>query len=288
MSLCVGVGLALSLLIPNPASADPSPTPVSQSGLSDVEAMRQARASGKPVVATSLTDERTLVTADPKTGLFEAEVTAGVARVRDGADGWREPSTTLVRGSDGLLRPDAAVTQVTISPGGAVDAPVASISDGSAWLRFGWPQRLPTAVVEGSTATYPEVFPGVDLVAKAGLESVETFLVVKSRQASLDPRVRSWSMPMTTSEGLIVSLPSSGKIRFVPEPGYNPSSPLQRGPQNGYVDRFGNEWVVGPSRKPGHPFEWDVQLSPRGREQLGWLSRDGRHVNVSPFGEVTH
>lgn len=46
------------------------------------------------------------------------------------------------------------------------------------------PQRLPTAVVEGSTATYPEVFPGVDLVAKAGFESVETFLVVKSRQAS--------------------------------------------------------------------------------------------------------
>lgn len=31
-------------------------------------------------MATSLTDERTLVTADPKTGLFEAEVTAGVAR----------------------------------------------------------------------------------------------------------------------------------------------------------------------------------------------------------------
>ena len=65
MSLCVGVGLALSLLIPNPASADPSPTPVSQSGLSDVEAMRQARASGKPVVATSLTDERTEVHPEP-------------------------------------------------------------------------------------------------------------------------------------------------------------------------------------------------------------------------------
>jgi hypothetical protein len=88
--------------------------------------------------------------------------------------------------------------------------------------------------------------------------------------------------------GTDMGLPSSGKLRFVPERGYNPSSSLPRGPQNGYIDRFGNEWVVSPSRTPGHPFEWDVQLSPRGREQLGWLSRDGRHVNVSPFGEVTH
>ncbi len=72
VSLCVGLGLALSFLVPGPASADPSPTPASPSGLTDAEAMRQAKASGKRVVATSLTDERTLVTADPKTGLFEA------------------------------------------------------------------------------------------------------------------------------------------------------------------------------------------------------------------------
>lgn len=219
VSLCVGLGLALSFLVANPASADPSPTPASKSGLSDVEAMRQARASGKRVVASSLTDERTLVTADPETGLFEAEMTAGVARVRDGADGWREPSTTLARGADGLLRPEAAVAQVAISPGGATDAPVASISDGTAWLRFGWPERLPTAVVDGSTATYPEVFPGVDLVAKAGVESVETFLVVKSRQASLDPRVRSWSMPMTASDGLTVKAHDNGAKSLIDRAG---------------------------------------------------------------------
>nr|WP_232062354.1 polymorphic toxin type 17 domain-containing protein [Variovorax sp. PBS-H4] len=85
-----------------------------------------------------------------------------------------------------------------------------------------------------------------------------------------------------------MGLPSTGRIRFVPPTNYNPASPLPRGPQNGFVDRFGNEWVAGPSRTAGHPFEWDVQLSPTGREQIGWLSRDGRHVNVSPFGEVTH
>ena len=83
-------------------------------------------------------------------------------------------------------------------------------------------------------------------------------------------------------------LPTSGRIRFVPPKNYSPSSPLTRGPQNGYIDRFGNEWVRGPSRTAGEAFEWDVQLSNRGREMLGWLSREGNHVNVSLGGRVTH
>jgi RHS repeat-associated protein len=88
--------------------------------------------------------------------------------------------------------------------------------------------------------------------------------------------------------GTEFGLPSRGRIRYLPPEGYNPATPLPRGPQGGYIDRFGNEWVVGPSRTPGHPFEWDVQLSNTGREQLGWLTRDGSHANVSPLGEVTH
>ena len=85
-----------------------------------------------------------------------------------------------------------------------------------------------------------------------------------------------------------LGLPGQGRIRYVPPVGYNPASPLPRGPQHGYIDRFGNEWVMGPSRTEGHSFEWDVQLSRAGRAQLSWLSGDGNHVNVSPLGEVTH
>ena len=83
-------------------------------------------------------------------------------------------------------------------------------------------------------------------------------------------------------------LPDAGRIRYVPPRGYNPASHLPRGAQGGYIDRFGNEWVVGPSRTTGQPFEWDVQLSRTGQQQLDWLTRDGSHVNVSPLGEVTH
>ncbi|GIF14189.1 polymorphic toxin type 17 domain-containing protein [Actinoplanes teichomyceticus] len=83
-------------------------------------------------------------------------------------------------------------------------------------------------------------------------------------------------------------LPTRGRIRYVPPKGYNPSMPLPRGPGGGYVDRFGNEWVKGPSRTSGHEFEWDVQLRGKGRTQLGKWTRDGSHANVSLDGHITH
>jgi hypothetical protein len=35
-------------------------------------------------------------------------------------------------------------------------------------------------------------------------------------------------------------------------------------------------------------FEWDIQLSAIGRKKLGWASRDGKHINVSLKGRITH
>ncbi len=83
-------------------------------------------------------------------------------------------------------------------------------------------------------------------------------------------------------------LPTSGKIRYVPPKGHPPSQPLPRGPNHGYIDRFGNEWVRGPSRTAGQPFEWDVQLGRNATRGMRAMSSDGAHVNVSLDGEVTH
>ena len=52
--------------------------------------------------------------------------------------------------------------------------------------------------------------------------------------------------------------------------------PLPRGPNNGYIDRRGHEWVKGRSITAGEPFEWDVQIPPN------------LHKNVSLGGDVTH
>jgi len=85
-----------------------------------------------------------------------------------------------------------------------------------------------------------------------------------------------------------VELPTKGKIRFVPDSNYSPSNPQPRGPNDGYVDKFGNEWFKGPSRTAGQAFEWDVQLSSKGKAQLGWATRDGSHLNISLDGKIRH
>ncbi|MBO8157906.1 MAG: hypothetical protein H0Z32_15895 [Bacillaceae bacterium] len=82
-------------------------------------------------------------------------------------------------------------------------------------------------------------------------------------------------------------LPTQGKIRYIPPDKWTPSQPLPK--QNGgYVDKFGNIWTKGPSRTKGQDFEWDVQLSRQGKNQLGDWSRDGSHLNVSLDGKITH
>ncbi|MEU9974093.1 polymorphic toxin type 17 domain-containing protein [Streptomyces sp. NPDC051014] len=94
----------------------------------------------------------------------------------------------------------------------------------------------------------------------------------------------------TGMKGLIkkAQLPFRGRIRYVPPAGTSVSAGLPRAPRGGFIDKFGNIWVKGPSRTPGEAFEWDVQLSRQGRAQLGWASRDGSHLNVSLNGRITH
>lgn len=84
-------------------------------------------------------------------------------------------------------------------------------------------------------------------------------------------------------------LPQEGRIRFIPREDYNPSNRLPVDTAtNGFKDKFNNVWKKGPSRTPGEAFEWDVQLSESGKLQLGWLSRDGKYINVSLKGRITH
>ena len=107
---------------------------------------------------------------------------------------------------------------------------------------------------------------------------------------STDANAASGAAKVWTTSARInaAQLPTSGRVRYIPPKGYSPGTPLPRGPNNGYIDRFGNEWVKGPSRTPGQPFEWDVQLGRGATDGIRWASPDGKHLNVSLDGEVTH
>lgn len=107
---------------------------------------------------------------------------------------------------------------------------------------------------------------------------------------NIEPPYSAEATPSVKGRIKAARLPSEGRIRYVPPENYNPAQSLPRGINNGYIDRFENEWVKGPSRTAGEDFEWDVQLSPQGKNQLGWLSPDDNisHINVSLKGEITH
>ena len=86
----------------------------------------------------------------------------------------------------------------------------------------------------------------------------------------------------------IAKLPIKCKIRFIPRQRYNPNALLPKSINNTYVDKFKNKWVKVPSRTAKQEFGWDVQLSKLGIKQLGWASRDGKHLNFSLDGKITH
>jgi hypothetical protein len=72
-------------------------------------------------------------------------------------------------------------------------------------------------------------------------------------------------------------LPRSGTHPYVPALLGNILKNPPRGPQRGYLDDGGNEWV--PHPHPGgreEDFHWDVQHP------------DGRHTNIRPDGEIHH
>jgi hypothetical protein len=95
--------------------------------------------------------------------------------------------------------------------------------------------------------------------------------------------------PSTSTLGKLkqARLPTEGDFQFRPRRDWNPSNRISWDKEKrGFVDRSKNVWRKGPSRTPGQPFEWDVQLAPGS----SWkeFSRDGKHLNVTLDGRLSH
>ncbi|MGW5052658.1 LamG domain-containing protein [Actinokineospora sp. NPDC004072] len=124
--------------------------------------------------------------------------------------------TTLERRADGSVAPVAADGELVLSGGG--DGPLAEL--GSAGRRFsvGWPGALPRPVVAGSTATYPDVLPGVDLQMHAEPGGYRQHLVVKTREAAKNPKLAAIRLSLDT-DGLRVRAEKSGALTAVDDAG---------------------------------------------------------------------
>jgi hypothetical protein len=177
------------------------------------EAMAQvaAQTDGEAVEVAGLRQERRTVYANPDGSFTAYQYTQPVRTVRNGS--WVPVDTSLARRTDGGWSPKAATVDLEFSNGG--DGPFARMRKAGREYSLSWPAgTLPEPTVAGSTATYSEVLPGVDLVVRAEADGLSHLLVVKSADAAANPELETIEFGLDT-KGLRVEETAEGTLRAV-------------------------------------------------------------------------
>ncbi|MEU3657942.1 FG-GAP-like repeat-containing protein [Streptomyces sp. NPDC032161] len=217
MSLALVTGLAAPVLAATPASAVPdastatqAASPANQQAAAETQASQRAAASGTRIEVVSHRTEYNTVFANPN-GTFTMESAAVPVRVRQ--SGQLVPvDQRLERTASGTVKPRA--TAVGLEFSGGEDAPLVTITRNGRSMTVDWPGKLPQPVLDGDTATYPEVLPGVDLRMKAAVGGFQQLLVVKSAEAAQNPALKKIKFDLSAS-GVSVSTDPDGNLRAV-------------------------------------------------------------------------
>ncbi|MFF6980216.1 LamG-like jellyroll fold domain-containing protein [Streptomyces sp. NPDC008343] len=160
-------------------------------------------------------------------GSFELTQSTTPQRVRASDGTWKPVDVTLAKRADGRIAPKGAVVDLSFS-GKGTSSDMIRIGDGDGHaLSLGWDRSLPEPVLEGDTATYREVLPGVDLRLTATAESYREVLVVKTPQAAASPaldkvlfHVESQGLEVrSTTNGGLVAANDDGVEVFTGPPG---------------------------------------------------------------------
>ncbi|MFF0206290.1 LamG-like jellyroll fold domain-containing protein [Streptomyces sp. NPDC005017] len=143
------------------------------------------------------TTESSQVFANPD-GTFTQEMNAAPVRAQRDNGAWAPIDTSLARAADGSVRARNTTADLAFSGGGDGKSLV-TLEDEGHELKLGWPTTLPEPRLEGSTATYAEVLPGVDLRLTALSTGYTSVLVVKSAEAAGNPALASIRMSVSGS-----------------------------------------------------------------------------------------
>jgi hypothetical protein len=193
-----------------PMSAGGGPSGTAEAAVA--AASRQAHASGKPVTVAALTTATDTTTVNPG-GRVTVKEDVLPARVRGGS-GWVPVSTRLRRDANGSLSPVAVPGDTVVISGGG-SAPLARLSADGTSLALSWPGRLPAPVVSGSSATYRDVLPGVDLVLTATSVQSGGFsevLVVHNAAAARDPGLARVTLGVSARGARLHAAPGGGLV----------------------------------------------------------------------------
>ncbi|MEU2624328.1 LamG domain-containing protein [Streptomyces sp. NPDC007157] len=166
-----GVAVAnVTAAVPAQADGDTGPTP-----------LEQAKASDEPVEVVDQRTEYTQTFANPD-GTYTLKQATSPQRAKDDAGTWHDIDTTLVHRADGSIGPRYAAADESFSAGGTQS--MVHLAKDQRSLSVRWPGELPAPSLDGATATYSEVLPGVDLQLTAVPDGYREVLVVKSAEAA--------------------------------------------------------------------------------------------------------
>ncbi|MCL6424344.1 DNRLRE domain-containing protein [Brachybacterium sp. JHP9] len=263
--LLVGAFMGVAALSParaeGPAAPPAAPAAPAPPELVDFPSARvQAKATGKKVEVTAEKTDTSSTWVNPD-GTVTTEQFSAPVRFQDEAGTWQSVDTTLVKQSDGTIEPKSVDGGVELAPAvaGAEGDPaeVASLEapDDAPWsVALGWEGKLGAPALKGSTATYPNAWPGIDLTVRASRDGFEQSFVVKDRASAeafastqTGPTVL-WELPIL-AQGVNAREVDGERIEF--------------------VDRNGA--VVSTFEAP---MAWDAKVDPASRE----------HVNHAAMG----
>lgn len=216
----VSTALALGgLLVPAGVQAASAAPPTWPQGTltarTEVAAAQLARSRGAPVEVGEMRTATQEVFAQPD-GTLVATVSLRPERVIR-PDGSAVPlDTRLAARPDGTIAPRATAVGMALSGGGSTE--LVRLQAGDKSLTFHWTAELPAPVVQGDTATYPEVFPGVDLSVRSDADGFSEFLTVTSAAAAANPALSTVRFPID-AVGLAVQVDPDGTLRAVDSAG---------------------------------------------------------------------
>lgn len=193
LPLVLAVVLAGVAGVPDPARADDPSSP--------------APAPTAPVELPAYTTETTQVFALPD-GRYRLTSHQQPVRVKQSGS-WVPLDTTLARNQDGSWSPRASTVPLTLSGGGSSD--LLAMGEDDARVSMAWDGPLPTPRADGSTLTYPDVRPGVDLVMTAQPRGYSQVLVVDDEQAATE--LAAHPAPLTLhGDGLDLARSADGAV----------------------------------------------------------------------------
>ncbi|MFC0429723.1 LamG domain-containing protein [Kutzneria buriramensis] len=181
--------LAAGSLLTPVAAAPASAAAIPDQAPTETQAQQYARQGHKNVLVTSRLSETEEVSAQPDGSLVWRQYTRPV-RVRRGNQ-WVPVDTTLAVRPDGSIGPKASTLDISLSAGGPGSAarPLVKLGNKGAEVGLTWTGDLPRPTLDGATATYPEVWPGVDLAVTADSMGFSEVLVVKTAEAAKNPKL---------------------------------------------------------------------------------------------------